>query len=138
MSKQGISVKGTMDYEAVVAFLDDFVASFKKKTVCVQRGEEFVTLTPGEQVEVEIEAQEKKGKQKLSMEFTWRSEVPLEGDMSFKVSATEPEIKTPAPAAEAGDAAAKSEAVSVSAAPAPVKEEPADKGPKAKAVAAKK
>ncbi|THB65222.1 MAG: amphi-Trp domain-containing protein [Desulfovibrio sp.] len=130
MSKQGISVKGNMDYDAVVAFLNDLVASFKAKTVCVQRGDQFVTVTPGEQIELEIEAQEKKGKQKLALELSWRTELPvMEGEQALKVSSVEPEIKEPepeeAPAAEEG---AKEEE----------KAEPTvSTGPAAKAAAAK-
>jgi amphi-Trp domain-containing protein len=93
MSKQGIAIKGSMDYASVVAFLEDVVRSFKEKKVCVQRGEEFVTLTPGESIDLEVEAAQKKGKQKLCIELTWREELSVESDMPFKVSACEPEPK---------------------------------------------
>lgn len=63
MSKQGMVVKGMMDYESVVNFLEDFLKSFKEKTVCVQRGDDFVTLKPADNMDVEIEASVKKGKQ---------------------------------------------------------------------------
>ena len=97
-SKQSINVKGAMDFEGVISFLSDFLVSFKERKVCVQRGEEFVTLKPGDQVEMEIEAQEKKGKQKVSLELSWKTDLPLEGDKSFKVSSMEPEVKAPEPA----------------------------------------
>ncbi len=93
MSKQGIAIKGSMDYASVVAFLEDVVRSFKEKKVCVQRGEEFVTLTPGESIDLEVEATQKKGKQKLCIELNWREELHVESDMPFKVSACEPEPK---------------------------------------------
>ena len=94
MGKQGISIKGSMDHASVVAFLEDVVKSFKDKTVCVQRGDEFVTLTPADSIELEIEAVVKKGKQKLSIELNWREEITIESaDTPFKVSSVEPEPK---------------------------------------------
>ncbi len=100
MSKNGIAIKGTMDFDSVSAFLADLVKSFKERTVCVQRGEEFVTLTPGDVVELELEAVVKKGKQKLSLELAWKDEVLAEVEAPFKVSSKEPEVPVEAPAEE--------------------------------------
>lgn len=96
-SKNGIVIKGTMDFQSVLTFLEDVVNSFRQKTVCVQRGEEFVTLKPGETIEMELEAVEKKGKQKLSLELSWREEIITEAEEPFKVSCEVPE---PAPEEE--------------------------------------
>lgn len=93
MGKQGIALKGSMDFDSVVAFLEDVVRSFKEKKVCVQRGEEFVTLTPGDSIDLEVEATRKKGKQKLCIELNWREELHVEADMPFQVSSCEPEPK---------------------------------------------
>jgi len=102
MSKHGIAIKGTMDFESVLAFLEDVVNSFREKTVCVQRGDEFITLKPGETIDMELEAVEKKGKQKLSLELCWREEVITEGEEPFKVSCEVPEPQPePEPEAEA-------------------------------------
>lgn len=103
MSKNGIAIKGTMDFESVLAFLEDVVNSFREKTVCVQRGDDFVTLKPGETIEMELEAVEKKGKQKLSLELSWREEVITEGEEPFKVSCEVPE-PAPEPQAEGEEA----------------------------------
>ncbi len=110
MSKQGMVVKGMMDYDSVVNFFEDFIKSFKEKTICVQRGEDFITLKPSDSMEVEIEASVKKGKQKISIELEWREEVPVENDVAFKVSAVEPEpAPEPEPEATAEEAPAASE-----------------------------
>ena len=103
MSKSGLAIKGAMDFDSVSTFLTDLVASFKERTICVQRGEEFVTLKPGELIELELEVLVKKGKQKLSLELAWRDEVLTEVEAPFKVSAKEPEL--PAPVLDAADAA---------------------------------
>ena len=113
MSKSGLAIKGAMDFDSVSTFLTDLVASFKERTICVQRGEEFVTLKPGDLIELELEVLVKKGKQKLSLELAWRDEVLTEVEAPFKVSSKEPEpvapVETPclttAPAAEAAPVA---------------------------------
>ncbi len=91
-----ISVKGSMDFNSTLAFLEDLVASIKEKTVCIQRGEEFITLKPTDTIEMEIEAKQKKGKEKLSIELSWRQELPKveseEAEQPFSVSSKEPEI----------------------------------------------
>ncbi len=89
-SKSGIVIKGTMDFQSVLTFLEDVVKSFREKTVCVQRGDEYITLKPAESIEMELEAVEKKGKQRLSLELTWREEVPAETELPFKVSCEAP------------------------------------------------
>lgn len=96
-SKNGIVIKGTMDFQSIITFLEDVVNSFKAKTVCVQRGDEFITLTPADSIEMELEAVEKKGKQKLSLELEWREETPVEAGVPFKVGCEVPE---PAPVEE--------------------------------------
>ncbi|AGW13279.1 amphi-Trp domain-containing protein [Megalodesulfovibrio gigas] len=96
MSKSGLAIKGAMDFDSVSTFLTDLVASFKERTICVQRGEEFVTLKPGELIELELEVLVKKGKQKLSLELAWRDEVLTEVEAPFKVSSKEPEPVVPA------------------------------------------
>lgn len=96
MSKSGVSVKGTMDFPSMVAFLEDLVGCFKEKTICIQRGDEFITLKPAENIEMEIEAKQKKGKEKLVLELSWREELPQldeeEAEAPFRVSAKEPEL----------------------------------------------
>lgn len=96
MTKTALSIKGAMDFDSVATFLADLVKSFKERTVCIQRGDEFVTLKPGDVMELELEAVVKKGKQKLSLEIAWKEEVHAEVEAPFKVSSKEPELP-PAP-----------------------------------------
>jgi amphi-Trp domain-containing protein len=87
-------IKKSMDTGAAVAILEDLVRSFKDGTVCIQSGGEFVTLKPAGNIEVQIEAAEKKGKQKLVIEMGWREVVSKNGaEDILKISAKEPEIK---------------------------------------------
>jgi len=102
MSKCEMSLKGNLDFTAAVALLGDVLKSFKDKTVCIQKGEEYVTLRPAESIAFEIEAQRKKGKQKLSIELSWFEDLVAEVPTDFKVSSKEPALPpaTAAPASE--------------------------------------
>ncbi len=94
--KKEMKIKKEMTVETVNEVLQDLVSSFKKGTVCIQEGERFVTLKPGGSIEFEMEAAEKKGKQKLDISLTWRETVPEEKEeRTFRISCEEPKIETP-------------------------------------------
>jgi amphi-Trp domain-containing protein len=96
MEKQKIGVKMSLPFADAASYLEDLLKSFKAGRIVVQKDDEFVTLTPPEQVMVEVEARDKKGKQKFSLELSW-----IEGEEgNLKISDKEPE---PAPAAKTGD-----------------------------------
>jgi amphi-Trp domain-containing protein len=113
MGKEGkmkgeVKIKRSMEAEALADVLDDLVKSFREGTVCVEQGGEFVTLKPGGRIEVEMEAGQKKGKQKLSVELSWRQvDVQEEEAADFKISSQEPEMTAPTP--EEGEGAAPAE-----------------------------
>ncbi len=98
MSKKGIELKGTMEYQAVVYFLEDIVASFKERTVCIQKGDDHITLKPTDSIDFEVEAASKKNKQKLTIELSWLEECVQDTAETFTISCKEPE---PAPEVEA-------------------------------------
>lgn len=94
MSKKEVSLKGSMDVKSVITYMEDLVASMKAGTVVVQRGDEHVTLKPMSPVEVEIEAEQKKGKETLLIELAWRTELPSQGEsVKLIISSKEPEPK---------------------------------------------
>jgi amphi-Trp domain-containing protein len=97
--KSEVKIKRTMEADALADLLDDLVKSIREGTVCVQRGEEFVTLNPGGRIELELEAGQKKDKQKFSIEMSWRQlDIEEEESADFKISSREPEMSAPAPA----------------------------------------
>ena len=98
MGKSGMEFKSTMDKEQVAVLLEDLARSIRKGTVCAQQDPEFLTLSPTDIIEVEFEAGQKKGKEKIGLELSWRLEMPVEetAGAAFKISAKAPEVK-PAP-----------------------------------------
>jgi amphi-Trp domain-containing protein len=92
MNKCEISLKGNLDFQDMAGFLGDIVKSFKDRTVCIQKGGEFVTLKPADVIAFEVEAARKKGKQKLAIELSWAEETVLDAPAGFKISSKEPEL----------------------------------------------
>ncbi len=54
MDKKKVSLKGSVDQKRAISYLEDLVKSFKEGTICVQQGSNFVTLKPGQSVDLEI------------------------------------------------------------------------------------
>lgn len=102
MKKNEVKVKRKMDSGAVGDLLSDLVDSFKQGTVCIQEGPAFVTLTPAGEIEVEIAATEKKGKQKIEIELNWKETAPVPGDPAapVRITSKEPEFTAPLPETE--------------------------------------
>ena len=102
MSKSKLSVKQATTYDDAVKYLEDLVKSFKVGKIVLQQGEEFVSLTPAENVVVEVSAKQKKGKAKVEVEISWMESVE-EGE-ALSISDSEPEPAPEAPAAEGEEA----------------------------------
>lgn len=110
--KSEVKIKQTMKLGTVIDILKDLAKSFDEGTVCFEKGKEFVTLRPGKVIDVEIEAELKKDKQKLSVELCWRQlETEKEDAHGIRISSREPEMEAPAPeAADANDASESEDA----------------------------
>jgi amphi-Trp domain-containing protein len=91
MSKKEVKLKGIMDPEQIVSYLEDLVGSLKQGKICVQQGEQFVTLNPDQAIHLEVKASVKKGKEKFVMELAWRKEEPADDDQEMRISPDEPE-----------------------------------------------
>ncbi len=95
MKKKEVKTKREMNAKTAVEILEDLVRSFKEGTVCIQDGDEFVTLKPTDGIEMVIEASEKKGKQKLEISLSWREMMPEDKEeRAFRITSEEPKIET--------------------------------------------
>lgn len=91
-SKREVSMKGVMSLDQVINYLEALVTSIKNGKLVVQHGNEYVALSPSGELFVEVEAEEKKGKEKFNLELSWRKEIKVTKDTELKISSTEPEI----------------------------------------------
>jgi amphi-Trp domain-containing protein len=91
MKKHEVTVKCKMESAAIADLLIEMANSFREGKVVVQKESSFVALNPTGQIEVELEASEKKGKQKIEIQMSWKEEMVAEKlEESFCISCHEP------------------------------------------------
>jgi len=91
MKKNEVAIKCKLEADAVATMLSDLANSFKEGKVVIQKGASFVTLRPAGIIEVEIEAVEKKGKQKIEIQLDWEEEILLDAaEAKIIISAQDP------------------------------------------------
>lgn len=99
--REEVKVKRTVSNEVMTKLLRDLANSFEKGRVCVQGGEEFVSLEPAKHINMELEAScSKKGKEKLTIELAWK-QLTEEGEKAQElvISDEEPEVEETSEAA---------------------------------------
>ena len=94
--KNELRVEQKVSWDLALVLLEDLVKSFKEGKACIQDGKNFITLKPAGDVDIELQASEKKGKQKLEIAISWK-EVSPDGKpvREVKISSQEPEIELP-------------------------------------------
>ncbi|MFZ3046185.1 MAG: amphi-Trp domain-containing protein [Desulfatirhabdiaceae bacterium] len=101
MKKNEISVKCKLEADAIANLLSDMAKSFREGKVVIQKKSSFITLNPAGQIEVEIEAVEKKGKQKIEIELSWKEEKFSDKDADeIRVTCDEPCLDESMPAVD--------------------------------------
>lgn len=93
MEKKAIALKEKMELGKVIACLEDIVASLNEGTMCIQYGEDLITLKPTGNVDLEIEAVVKKGKEKLVLELSWQNDSGRAKEVEekeFRIMSSEP------------------------------------------------
>jgi len=92
MEKKTVSLKGNIELEKVITYLEGIVKSMKDGQICLIQGTEYVTLNPPPFVDLSMEAEVKKGKSKLSIELGWKREkVDNSNGYEFKICSEAPE-----------------------------------------------
>jgi len=92
MNKKTINVKTALKQETAVSYLEELVKSIKTGKLVVQQDSDFVSLTPAKTMELEVSASQKKGKEKLTFELTWLTEIAAESDARLLISSKEPVV----------------------------------------------
>ncbi|TVM19822.1 amphi-Trp domain-containing protein [Oceanidesulfovibrio indonesiensis] len=91
MGKNKVKIDGTMDLAQVIAYLEDIIGGLKAGTVHVQLGQESVMLSPGNIVDCEIEVSQKKDKEKMTLELSWKKDES--GTDVVRISTAGPKIE---------------------------------------------
>jgi amphi-Trp domain-containing protein len=72
MTKNKVEAKGTVEFDRAIGYVEDILEGMKNGRIVVRQGDRTVTFHSVDNVEMEIEAKEKDGKQKLCLEMIWR------------------------------------------------------------------
>ena len=72
--KTKVSFDATMEREEAVSYFEAIVAGLKSGTIQFRQGEESLTLDVGDHVAVEVKAQRKGEKGKVTFELSWRDD----------------------------------------------------------------
>ncbi|GEM_PF-462926 len=136
MQKEKLEVKLSLSYKEAIAYIEDLLKSLNSGKIIVQKDDDFVAMSPPEQVMVELGAKVKKGKHKFSFEMAWAA---LESGGCVKITDKEPEARPDVPAKKEDTVPATKKTASVVAKEtAPPAKKAAPKKPAAKKTAAKK
>ena len=91
MGKQEISMEKTMTTKDVIAYLEQVVEGLKNGQLIVQKDDRILLLNPPAIMEVEVEAKQKKNKEKFSLELSWKTDMETESGDSLIIGSKVPE-----------------------------------------------
>jgi len=94
MKKKHVSIEKTLESNEAFSFLEDMVNSLKVGKIVVEKEGKFVTLTPPENIDVKIEASQKKNKERIKFKLSWKVEEveePVEEE-TITISSNEPPV----------------------------------------------
>ncbi|MBF0258937.1 MAG: amphi-Trp domain-containing protein [Desulfamplus sp.] len=102
MKKQEMNIKHELSVEETVDLFNEIAKSISEGTISIEYGEKQITLKTGCRFDVMIEATQKKGKQKLNIELSWKDEdSKCSSKPVLKISSQEPIVEETAELAEA-------------------------------------
>jgi amphi-Trp domain-containing protein len=94
-SKKAVNLKGRLEREKVISYLEDLVSCMRAGTVSIQDESQSIVLKPHDVVELEIRASHKDHKESISIDLAWRNGEENHSQLSsMKITAVEPKKKT--------------------------------------------
>ncbi len=84
MSKK-IKIDGLMELNKACGYLEDLLASLKQGKLHIAVGADAITLVPDGIVDFEMEVSQKKEKEKLSIEFSWKKDETIISGEDLKI-----------------------------------------------------
>ncbi|HMQ20870.1 MAG TPA: amphi-Trp domain-containing protein [Planctomycetota bacterium] len=70
--KVEVEFENSMSREEAVSYFEAIVAGLKKGRLHIKQGDQSLDLEPGQQVDVEVQASRKKGRERICFEIAWR------------------------------------------------------------------
>jgi amphi-Trp domain-containing protein len=88
MSKKAVFNKVELETRKAVQYLEDLVAALKKGTIYLEKGDDYVELSPPPQFTMNVQAVQKKCRERLLVELSWPK-----GDSLCQDRTPEPELR---------------------------------------------
>ncbi len=93
--KKKLELKSTASPNELRDHLVALAESFAKGRVVLEQGGRFVALEPAEQIELAVQAEQKKGKAKLCLEISWQAPTPASSTEPLRISSEVPDLPEP-------------------------------------------
>lgn len=79
--KSEVKFEGMLAREEAISYFEAIVRGMKKGSIHLQQGDGDLTLSPQPNVEMEVRASQKKNRERLSFELSWKT--PGESDLTI-------------------------------------------------------
>lgn len=87
-----VGFEGKVPLATVGEYLQSIIAGLKAGTVCVERGDQVLTVHPQKSVDLTVEAKAKKNKESILIEIKWYREEPARSrPAEFRITDRGPE-----------------------------------------------
>ena len=91
MKTTKIEVKQTVKSSQALAIIEDLLKSLNDGKICVEKGDEFISLEPAGDIVIKLKAEQKKAKAEFNLSLSWRETAgDMEQSDAFKISSVEP------------------------------------------------
>lgn len=96
MKKNELKIKKSMNAADVSKIFGDISENLKKEKMCLINGNDFITLIPSNQMDIELKAIQKKEKQRVTIEISWEEKPEIEETQpELVITAEEPAVEEP-------------------------------------------
>ena len=90
--EQKFELEQNLDLKTLTDYMEELVKTFKAGKVVLQQEDQYINLSPDEQISLQISAKQKSEKESLSLLISWEPKKSQE-EATLKISQTEPEPK---------------------------------------------
>ncbi len=94
MSHKKVESKTQLKRDQVASYLEELAKSLRAGKLLIQCDEDYVYLAPTDVLDLELEASQKKNREKVSLELSWSLEPAVKPEPALQISSKEPK---PAP-----------------------------------------
>ncbi|MEW6535072.1 MAG: amphi-Trp domain-containing protein [Candidatus Auribacterota bacterium] len=92
MGSKELTFNARMETNKVIDYLESIIASLRHHSICIQKGDEYTMLAPGDLLDMSVEAANKKDNEQLSIKLSWDKASLFKNKQNLKISTGQPTI----------------------------------------------